>query len=124
MSPNYFSTGYGQGKGHPSPAPHPENQTMAIYTEELTHLRQNFLRDVWMKTTVSKQVSDLACSLYFLFVSLPTTDEHFTFQSRLRRLSRISRFNQVLGYSSLCPVEKSMGMIVERAMSSVAGGKY
>jgi hypothetical protein len=38
MSPNRFSTGYGQGKGHPSPAPHPENQTTAVYTEELTHL--------------------------------------------------------------------------------------
>jgi hypothetical protein len=28
-----------QGKGHPSPAPHPENQTTAVYTEELTHLK-------------------------------------------------------------------------------------
>jgi transposase-like protein len=38
VSSNHFSTGLWQGKGHPSPAPHPENQTTAVYTEELTHL--------------------------------------------------------------------------------------
>jgi hypothetical protein len=38
MTAQTFFYGTMQGKGHPSPAPHPENQTTAVYTEELTHL--------------------------------------------------------------------------------------